>query len=143
MRRIGLRSFLHARVRHPRRPIYLFYDPYSYKSYLMLPRNFAEFWPRRDRPLPTGVAAFMDDLGRRRYGERWDAERRLCRRGDRKLKPGVATASADDLAADPDIRFYVASNPGYVEGDMLAVLVRLHAANWLAVLRNAFRRLRG
>ncbi|HUF91890.1 MAG TPA: hypothetical protein VMR23_05895 [Candidatus Limnocylindria bacterium] len=54
----------------------------------------------------------------------------------------MATASAADLA-DPDIRFYVASNPGYTEGDMLAVLVPLHAANWLAVVRNAMRRLRG
>jgi hypothetical protein len=142
VQRIGLRCFLRVRARHPRRPVFLFYDTYSYKSYLMLPRNFAEFWPRRDRPLPASMAAFMDELGRRRYGERWDPERRLCRRSGRKLRSWVATASAADLA-DPDIRFYVASNPGYTEGDMLAVLVPLHAANWLAVVRNAVRRLRG
>lgn len=142
VRRIGLRCFLRARLRHPLRPVYLFFDTYSYKSYLMLPRNFDEFWPRRDRPMPADIAAFVDELGRRRYGERWDAERRLCRPAGRKLKSWVATASERDLA-DPDIRFYVASNPGYTEGDMLAVLVPLHLRNWLEVLRNALRRLRG
>ena len=141
VQRVGVRCFLRERLRHPRRPIYLFYDTFSYKSYVMLPRNFAEFWPRRDRPMPPDVAAFLDALGRQRYGERWDPSRRLCRRGERRLKAGVATATAADLA-DPDIRFYVDANPGYTEGDMLAVLAPLHAGNWRAVVRNALRRLR-
>ncbi|HUF91889.1 MAG TPA: hypothetical protein VMR23_05890 [Candidatus Limnocylindria bacterium] len=63
VQRIGLRCFLRVRARHPWRPVFLFYDTDSYKSYLMLPRNFAEFWPRRDRPLPASIAASWTSSG--------------------------------------------------------------------------------
>lgn len=142
VQRIGFQQFLAARLRHPLTPIYLFFDTYSFKSYLMLPRNFREFWPRRGASMPPEVAGLLDQLGRARYGALWDPERQLCRRtGTKKLKPWVAKITEAELA-DPDIRFYAEKNPGYLEGDMLAVLVPLKAANWLAVLRNALRRTR-
>ena len=30
-------------------------DTFSYKSYLLLARNLAEYWPRRDRPTPAAI----------------------------------------------------------------------------------------
>ena len=48
VQKLGLRTFLAARLRYPLRPIYWFFDTFSYKSYLLLPRNFRTFWPRRD-----------------------------------------------------------------------------------------------
>jgi len=43
-------------------------DTFSYKSYLLLARNLAEYWPRRDRPRRRGRAIA------------WTAIRRVVRR---------------------------------------------------------------
>ncbi|HEX5126843.1 MAG TPA: hypothetical protein VFW00_08885, partial [Rhodocyclaceae bacterium] len=53
IQRVGFRSFLETRLRYPLRPIYWFFDTFSYKSYLLLPRNFRDYWPRFDRPTPA------------------------------------------------------------------------------------------
>jgi hypothetical protein len=141
--KVGFESFLRVRLRNPLAPIYFFFDTYSYKSYLMLARNFGEYWPRRDAEMPADVAAFIDQLGRERYGKLWDPERRLCRgTGEKKLKPWVAEITPADLAI-PEIRFYVEQNPGYREGDMLAALAPLSLPNWIALAGNMLRRARG
>lgn len=139
VQREGFRVYLETRLRHPRTPIWLFYDTFSYKSYLMLPNNFRTFWPRHDRPTPPAIAALLDRLGQHRYGEDWNAARGLCRRGERRLKEGVASVDPAMLS-HPHIRYFVERNPGYAEGDMLAVLVPLTAGNWLSVLGRAVGR---
>jgi len=60
LQRLGLRTFLATRLRYPLRPIYWFFDTFSYKSYLLLPRNFVQFWPRHDQPTPEARAALID-----------------------------------------------------------------------------------
>ena len=140
--KVGFASFMRVRLRNPLAPIYFFFDTYSYKSYLMLARNFGEYWPRRDRPMPEAVAAFIDHLGRHRYGELWDASRRVCRStGAKKLKSWVAEITEADLA-NPEIRFYLAQNPGYREGEMLAALAPLSLPNWFSLVGNMLRRAR-
>jgi hypothetical protein len=62
IQRTGFEVFLRARLRHPFRPIYWFFDTFSYKSYGLPPRNFVEFWPRYDRPTPERQAALIDHL---------------------------------------------------------------------------------
>jgi hypothetical protein len=141
VQQVGFQTYLKARLRHPLEQVFLFFDTYSFKSYLMLPRNFAEYWPRHDQATPPHVLAFQDHLGRLRYGDRWDAARGLCTRGNRKLKPWVARITEDERQ-DPHIAYYAARNPGYAEGDMLAVLVPLHARNWVQALRSVARRAR-
>jgi hypothetical protein len=136
---IGFLYYLRLKARHPVTKTYLFYDTFSYKSYLMLPRNFAEFWPRYDRETPEDVLAFLDVLGSSRYGQRWDRQRGLCVSGGRRLREGVATIH-ESMLADPHIRYFQSRNPGYDRGDMLAVIIPLDVANWLSVARNAWRR---
>ena len=54
----GLRILLRTKLRRPWRPVFWLFDTFSYKSYLLLPRNLREFWPRRDQPTPAAIAAF-------------------------------------------------------------------------------------
>ncbi len=137
--RIGFGYFARARLRAPLTPIWLFYDTFSVKSYLMLPRNFATFWPRFDRSTPPWEAALLDDLARRRYGEAWDPARGIVRSaGDRTLKPWVAPVT-EALREDPHARFFEEKNPGYRSGDMLAVMTPLDARNWASVARSVAR----
>ncbi len=140
IQRTGFEVFLRARLRHPFRPIYWFFDTFSYKSYGLLPRNFVEFWPRYDRPTPERQAALIDHLAQKRYGTAWRPEQGIVERsGQKKLKPATA-AVEPKLLADPNIRFFVTTNPGYQEGDMLVCLCPLTLKNWLYAANKAIRR---
>ncbi len=127
--RTGLFATLRARLRHPLRPTYWLFDTFSYKSYALLAHNFTEFWPRRDRPMPASVAAFMDVLARQRYGAAWDSSRGVvARSGHKRLRP--TTAPIDNrVLADPDVQFFDRANPGHREGDMLVCIAPISVRN--------------
>jgi hypothetical protein len=110
----------------------------SYMSYALLPRHLAEYWPRRDRPTPAATAAYMDFLGRTRFGDLWVPERGVVARSS-PLRP--ETAPIDERRrADPDVRFFETANPGHLGGAMLLCLCPLTMANWSHVARNFLRR---
>jgi hypothetical protein len=134
--RLGMRVFAGERLRHPLAPIDWMFDTFSFRSYVLLPRNFADFWPRRDRPVPAPVAAYMGHLAQARYGDAWRADRGLVERGGKRLRAETAPVGEAERR-DPDIRFFAEANPGHAEGDMLVCLTPLHLANWVAVLRRA------
>jgi hypothetical protein len=142
VQRLGFRSFLAARLRHPLRPIYWFFDTFSYKSYLLLPRNFVRYWPRHDQPTPAKQAALIDQLASAAYGPAWRPERGIViRSGQKRLR---ASAAPIPLAGDggADLEFFAHVNPGHAEGDMLVCLCPLTLRNWLSVAAKALLRRR-
>jgi hypothetical protein len=138
----GLRILLREKLRRPHARAYWFFDTFSYKSYLILSRNLNEFWPRRDRVTPDGVARFVDHLARRHYGDDWSPATGVVRRsGQKRLLP--ATAPIDTtVSADPDVSFFQSVNPGHRDGDMLVCLAPLSVQNLLGALCNALSRRR-
>ncbi len=142
IQKLGARTFLAARLRYPLRPIYWFYDSFSYKSYLLLPRNFRTFWPRYDSPTPEPVAALIDQLATQTYGPAWRPARGVAvRSGQKRMRPTAAPLILDS-EADPHLRYFAQANPGHAAGDMLICLCPLTVANWLSVARKALQRLR-
>jgi hypothetical protein len=142
VQKLGVRSFLKARLRYPLRPIYWFFDTFSYKSYLLLPRNFRAFWPRYDQPTPEPRAALIDQLATQTYGPAWRPARGVAvRSGQKRLRE---TAAPMNLGpdAEPDLEFFARANPGHAEGDMLICLCPLTASNWLSLARRSLQRLR-
>ena len=96
VQKLGARTFLAARLRYPLRPIYWFYDALSYKSYLLLPRNFRTFWPRYDAPTPEPQAALIDQLATQAYGPAWRPARGVVvRSGQRRLRSTTAPLILD------------------------------------------------
>ena len=142
VQKLGLRTFLHARLRHPFRPIYWFFDTSSYKSYLLLPRNFRAWWPRFDEPTPEPVAALVDELATRAYGPAWRPARGIVVRSGRKRMRETAAPLELTADSDPNLRFFATANPGHAEGDMLICLCPLTLANWVTLARRAFVRWR-
>ncbi len=134
----GFRQHLRARLRHPLRPVFLLYDTFSYKSYLMLSRNFGAYWPRPDAPTPPFETALMEAVARRRYGDGWDPARGVAPGDGRRLKDWVAPAH--EALAEPAVAFFVARNPGYDRGDLLLVAAPLDLRNWLSVGAGFLRR---
>lgn len=142
IQKLGLRTFLATRLRHPFRPIYWFFDTFSYKSYLLLPRNFVTFWPRYHLPTPPDEAALIDELATRIYGPAWRPARGLVvRSGQKRLRATTAPLRLVP-GGDPHLDFFARANPGHAEGDMLVCLCPLTVANWLSVWRKALERLR-
>jgi hypothetical protein len=141
LQKLGWRTFLASRVRHPLRPIYWFFDTFSYKSYLLLPRNFREFWPRYERPTPAGCRQLIDQLARRIYGTAWAPDAGIVRRSG--LKRLLETSAPLVLArdSDPHLWFFSRANPGHAEGDMLLCLCPLTLGNWLSLAYKALKRL--
>lgn len=142
IQRVGFRSFLEARLRFPLRPIYWFFDTFSYKSYLLLPRNFRDFWPRFDRQTPKWEHALMNQLAAQAYGSAWrPAQGVVARSGQKRLRPETAPLE-QKFASTADLEFFARANPSHAEGDMLVCLCPLTAANWLSVGIRALRRSR-
>ncbi|MFT3735200.1 MAG: hypothetical protein QM776_09265 [Rhodocyclaceae bacterium] len=134
LQRLGLRVFLRERWRHPFSELVWFFDTFSYRSYLLLPRNFSVYWPRHDRETPRREQALMDALARQCYGEDWQAARGVVHRSPQRcLRGGVATPSVDDVMANAHLRFFVERNPEHAAGDMLVCLCPLTLRNWLVL----------
>jgi hypothetical protein len=142
LQKLGWRIFLDERLRHPLRPIYWFFDAFGYKSYLLLPRNFATFWPRYDQPTPAAQAALMDALAQQAYGPAWRPARGIAVRSGQKRMRHTAAPLVLAKDSDPHLEFFAQANPGHAEGDMLVCLCPLSWPNWLSLARNALRRLR-
>jgi hypothetical protein len=140
VQKLGLRSFLAARLRYPLRPIYWFFDTFSYKSYLLLPRNFHTWWPRHDQPTPEPRAALMDQLATELYGPAWRPARGVAVRSGQKRLRETAAPLVLRADSDPDLQFFAHLNPGHAEGDMLICLCPLTLSNWLSVARKALER---
>lgn len=143
IQRWALAALVRARARYPLAPIFWFFDTFSYRSYLLLSRNFAEYWPRRDVPTPPRVLRLIDAIATPLYGDTWNRERGvvLGHRGKR-LKTFVAPIDAA-TRANPDVRYFEQRNPGHVDGDMLVCMAPLNLANCSRIaLRSAARAFR-
>ena len=143
IQRVGFRSFLAERLRHPLRPIYWFFDTFSYKSYLLLPKNFREFWPRFDQPTPARVAALIDHLASQVYGANGQASTGLVAASGRKRLREDTAPVTPSLATMPEVAFFARANPKHTAGDMLVCLCPLSARNWLSAGTRALARASG
>ncbi|MDF3019888.1 MAG: hypothetical protein K0Q92_1191 [Steroidobacteraceae bacterium] len=140
LQKLGWRTFLGERLRHPFRPIYWFFDTFSYKSYLLLPRNFRDFWPRYDRPTPADQAALIDTLAKHVYGPAWRVHLGTVARSGQKRMRETAAPLILGRDSDPHLEFFARANPGHADGDMLVCLCPLSLRNWVHLARNAARR---
>jgi hypothetical protein len=141
IQKLGARTFLATRLRYPLRPIYWFFDTFSYKSYLLLPRNFRQFWPRYDHPTPESRTALIDQLATQMYGPAWRPARGVVVRSGQKRMRSSAAPLVLGPGADPEMEFFARANPGHAEGDMLVCLCPLTISNWLSVAQKALQRL--
>lgn len=130
IQRAGLETFLRYRMQHPLRPVYFAMTASTYKSYLLMTRNFAQCFPHRKREMPARERAILDAAVRATSASGWDAEAGVVRRhGALRYTEGVV--ADEGVQTDLDIVFYGAQNPLQHEGDSLACIAPLSAKNWL------------
>ncbi len=125
------RYILAARLRWARLPLYWFLISKGYRTYLLLSRNFVEYWPRHDKPTPRKIQELLDHVATLKFGGAFEPERGTLHftPSHGRLREEVAPLGSDLLAA-PDIRFFNERNPGHLQGDELCCLgkIDLHFA---------------
>lgn len=139
LQRIGFRYYMQRLKANPLRRIYWMFGAGSFKSYLLLPRNFHTYWPRPGAELPARERALLDAVAR-------EFDDPLYRPGASVMShPGLVYVDGgigvnpDDLR-DADVAFYARVNPGQPRGDDLVCLCPLTLANWAACLGRALLR---
>lgn len=137
--RAGLFRLARERLRHPLSAVYWYFDTFSFRSYLLLSRNLATYWPRLDRSTPSWESGAIALLARRHGGEAWDPAAGIIRFQGRRLRPGIADTLPDH--PDPDVRFFLQRNPGHGSGERLPCLCPLNARNAAAIAWSAARML--
>jgi hypothetical protein len=140
IQRLGLRMFIKTRLKYPFRSIYWFFDTYSYKGYLLLPRNFQTFWPHPERAMPERERALRDHLALRTYGSAWRPDKGIVlRSAQKRMKPDVDRLNLN-IPVTPDMKYFSHANPGHGEGDMLVCLCPLTISNWISIGIRAVQR---
>jgi len=114
-------------------PLYWLLISSGYKTYRFLTVFYKEFYPRYDKPTPPDMQAVMEQLAIQRFGTDYLPEQGVVRfaEGATPLREGIAEVT-DERLRDPHIAFYVKANPGYVDGDELVCITRIHPDNFTA-----------
>ena len=137
--RLWSRHVFAAARAQPERETVWFLLSSGYKTYRFLPAFFRRFTPAPDDASPPADRALLAALARQRYGARYDAATGVVRlTHPTPLREGVADLSTHRLR-DPHVAFFARANPGWVRGDELACLTRIHPDN----LTEAGRRMVG
>ncbi len=129
-----------CKARHPFVPVYWFLISKGYKTYLLLGRNFPEYWPRRDKPTPPWQAAVIKSLATERFGNHFVAERGIVQfdRPMGRLRAGVAPIEPE-MVEDPDVKFFIEKNPRHEAGDELCCLGKLGIGLSIYAVRRLLR----
>ncbi|HET9906532.1 MAG TPA: hypothetical protein VFQ23_07820 [Anaerolineales bacterium] len=121
-------------------PLYWLLISSGYKTYRFLTVFYKEFYPRYDAPTPPDVQALMEHLAGQRYGADYHCEDGVVRfqQGATPLREGIAEVTEERLH-DPHVSFYIERNPGYVNGDELVCITRVHPDNFTPAGRRMAR----
>ena len=111
----------------------------GYRTYRFLPGFFRAFYPRYDQATPAGEQVTLDAVASERFGSRYDPGTGLVRLDRPQVLAGDLLSVPAGRSADAHIRFFLERNPGFVLGDELACLTRIHDDN----LTPAGRRMAG
>jgi hypothetical protein len=111
----------------------------GFRTYRFLPVFFHAFHPRVDRETPNDERALVDAMAAERFGARYDAATGLVRLARPQVLADQLLEVPEGRGRDPHVRYFLERNPGFVNGDELACLTRIHDDNLTAAGRRMAR----
>lgn len=117
---------------HPERRWYWLLLSSGFRTYRFLPVFWRDFWPRHDAVPPAEVREVLRTLATARFGSAYDAGDGVVRFAHPQRLRGSLADVADGRVDDPHVRYFLARNPGWRQGDELVCLTELHDANLTA-----------
>jgi hypothetical protein len=119
------RLIFRLKLRNPLRPIYWFLISKGYRTYLIMVRRCPRSIPRYEQADDPGLRRLLDALARERFGHRYDAAASVARNlGKDRVRDGLAPVDAA-VRGNQHVRFFLARNPGHVQGDELCCLAEI------------------
>jgi hypothetical protein len=121
-------------------PLYWLLISSGYKTYRFLTVFYKEFYPCYDKPTPPETQAILQHLAAQRFGAEYLPQQGIVRfaQGATPLREGVAEVT-DERLRDPHVAFYIAANPGHVNGDELVCITQIHPDNFTPAGRRMAR----
>ena len=118
----------------PDKKLYWFLISKGYKTYRYLSLFFREYYPRQGVVTPPKFSNLIHGLAEGKFGDRYDPTQGIVRANAHgcHLRAEVAPVLNHRLR-DPDISFFVESNPGHALGDELCCLASLNRQNFTSV----------
>jgi hypothetical protein len=127
------------KLRAPHRRLYWMLISKGYTTYRILARSFPHGFPRRGAGTPPRLQRLLDAFYGARYRGAYDAARGVIAFQERHgaLRGGVAESRTRTLE-DPDVRFFLARNPGWRDGDELACIAEIRLRDFARYVADAF-----
>jgi hypothetical protein len=138
--RFGLKMALSYMLQHPGRRAFYLGSLVHPSSYSLFANYFTEVWPRREAEIPPDLLAFMDELATEFGLERVDADNPLVRHVGWRTRETEMEREYWLHCDKPAARYFVETNPGYVEGHGLVTVVPITASNLANMLRSMGQR---
>jgi len=116
-----------TKFRYPTRSVYWMLMSKGYKTYLLVRKNFPVSYPNYRTSAPTEVLALKNNFYRGKYGAAFDPTTSIIRFSEAHgaVKDDIAIPSEESVQGNPDIGFFVRSNPGYQIGDEFACIAEI------------------
>lgn len=101
----------------------------GYKTYMLLPLFFKDYYPRFDRPTPDKARLMIDSFSLAKFPGEYDRERGVISHVDGDRLSNAKEEMTQIKLSDPRIRFFYESNPYFWRGDDLACLTEINLNN--------------
>ncbi|MBA2405034.1 MAG: hypothetical protein H0V66_09710 [Bdellovibrionales bacterium] len=107
-------------------PVYWFLISKGYKTYLLMAKNFATFYPRFEMNTPADFKQLMADFYGKRFPDSYHVESGLIVHHGTScaLREKVSDITAD-LMAEPRIAFFQKQNPDWAKGDEITCIAEM------------------
>jgi hypothetical protein len=128
------------RAEAPERRLFWFLIVKGHRTYRYLPTFAIQFHPDWRQAGPPFLQRLAHHLGRRRFGEDYDAEAGVVHFAAPRGQLAAAVAEPDGReAARADVQYFLARNPNYRTGDELVCVCELCEGNLQPIARRVFR----
>lgn len=114
------------KMKRPGTAVYWFLISKGYKTYLLMSKNFATYFPRYDRETPKVYRDLMNDFYGSKFSKNYHPDTGLITYEGKAcaLKEHVADITPD-LLKNPHIAFFNQMNPHWDKGDELTCIAKM------------------
>ena len=127
------RYFMQVYEQFPLHNVYYILISKGWRTYKILPFFFKEFSPRYDRSTSAEDKAVMDAFGQKKYPYHYQSASGVVTFSPQRVRPESIDAMPAKM--DAHTRFFLNSNPGYLEGHELVCIARIAPDNFTNGLR--------
>ncbi|HKV58456.1 MAG TPA: hypothetical protein VJO32_09240 [Ktedonobacteraceae bacterium] len=122
------RYFMQAYRQFPLHHAYYILISKGWRTYKIMPFFFKEFFPRYDKLTSAGDRAVIDAFGQKKYPHHYQSATGVITFSPQRVR--LESIDAIPAKMDEHTRFFLRSNPGYLEGHELVCIARITPDNF-------------